>query len=147
VSCPLLDASRKEPVFEAPGSTLEFNPDGYMEVELASGRTLRVQAVEEVPLLRLDEFVATGNADVFQQCLSLLGASALDRERLQRRAGEQSLARALDAVERTARKIEQELVDRALPAQERRRPRGAQEAALLRPRGTPERLIGPSRLD
>ena len=36
-------------------------------------------------------------------------------------------------------------VDRALPAYERRRPRDPDEAQLLRLRGTPERLIGPSR--
>jgi hypothetical protein len=36
-------------------------------------------------------------------------------------------------------------VDRALPAYERRRPRDPDEAQLLRRRGTPERLIGPSR--
>ena len=39
------------------------------------------------------------------------------------------------------------LVDRALPTYERRRPRDAKEAELLRQRGTPERLIGPSRAD
>src|SRR5712691_3035815 len=77
-----------------------------MEVELASGRTLRVQAVEEVLLLRLDEFVATGNADVFQQCLWLLGVSGLDRERLRVRAGDESLAHALDALNRTAKTLE-----------------------------------------
>lgn len=37
------------------------------------------------------------------------------------------------------------LVDRSLPAYERRRPRELEEARLLRLRGTPERLIGPSR--
>jgi hypothetical protein len=36
------------------------------------------------------------------------------------------------------------LVDRALPTYERRRPRDVKEAELLRQRGTPERLIGPS---
>jgi len=40
-----------------------------------------------------------------------------------------------------------ELVDRAMPAYERRRPRDADEAALLRRHGTAERLIGPSRGD
>lgn len=38
-------------------------------------------------------------------------------------------------------------VDQALPTYERRRPRDAKEAELLRQRGTPERLIGPSRSD
>jgi len=37
------------------------------------------------------------------------------------------------------------LVDRALPAHERRRPRDPKEAEFLLQRGTPERLIGPSR--
>jgi hypothetical protein len=98
----------RTPVFEAPGSTLELNPDGYVEVELASGRTIRIQDVEEVLLLRLDEFVATGNADVFQQCLWLLGVSGLDRERLRVRAGEESLASALDALTRVAGTLEQD---------------------------------------
>ncbi len=96
----------RDPVFEAPGSTLELNPDGHVEVELASGRTIRIQDVEEVLLLRLAEFVTTGNADVFQQCLWLLGVSGLDRERLRARAGEESLARALDALNRTAQTLE-----------------------------------------
>lgn len=98
----------REPVFEAPGSTLEFNPEGFTDVQLASSRIIRVQDVEEVLLLRLDEFVATGNADVFQQCLWLLGASALDLQRLQHRADEQSLAPALGALNGIARKIGQE---------------------------------------
>jgi hypothetical protein len=96
----------RDPVFEAPGSTLELNPDGYVEVELATGRTIRIQDVEEVLLLRLAEFVATGNADVFQQSLWLLGASGLERDRLRARAGEESLARALDALDGTARRLE-----------------------------------------
>jgi hypothetical protein len=40
-----------------------------------------------------------------------------------------------------------ERVDRALPAYERRRTRDVEEAELLRRRGTPERLIGPTRRD
>ena len=75
-------------MLEAPDSTLEFDPAGHIEVELASGRTIRIQEVEELLLLRLAEFVATGNADVFQQCLWLLGVSGLDRERLRARAAE-----------------------------------------------------------
>src|SRR5687768_17318111 len=93
---------------EAPGSTLEFSPDGYSEVQLASGRVVRIQDVEEVLLLRLDEFVATGHADVFQQCLLLLGAPALDRRVLERRAEEQSLSPVLAAVRRAAERIERE---------------------------------------
>ena len=38
-------------------------------------------------------------------------------------------------------------VDQALPPYERRRSRDAKEVELLRQRGTPERLIGPSRTD
>jgi len=49
----------RRPVLEAPGSTLEFNPDGHTEVELASGRTLRIQEVEEGVLLRLAELSQT----------------------------------------------------------------------------------------
>ena len=96
----------RQPAFEAPGSTLKFNPDGYTDVELASGRTVRVQDVEEVLLLRLDEFVATGHADVFQQCLLLLRAAAMDDHVLDRRAREQSLAPAVAAVRQAAASIE-----------------------------------------
>jgi hypothetical protein len=96
----------RDPVFEAPGSTLELDPNGHVEVELASGRTIRIQQVEEVLLLRLAEFVATGNADVFQQCLWLLGVSGLDRDRLRARAGDESLTRALDALSSTAESLE-----------------------------------------
>ena len=96
----------RDPVFEAPGSTLELDPNGHIEVELASGRTIRIQQVEEVLLLRLAEFVATGNADVFQQCLWLLGVSGLDRERLRARADDESLSRALDALSSTANSFE-----------------------------------------
>jgi hypothetical protein len=98
----------REPVFEAPGSTLELNPDGHIEVELASGRTIRIQDAEEVLLLRLAEFAATGNADVFQQCLWLLGVAGLDRERLRGRAADESLARALDALDRIGKRVEQD---------------------------------------
>jgi hypothetical protein len=38
-----------------------------------------------------------------------------------------------------------ELVDRAMPEYQRRRPRDPEEAAILRRMGTPERLIGPTR--
>ena len=96
----------RKPVFEVPGSTLDLNPDGHVEVELASGRTIRIQDVEELLLVRLDEFVATGNADVFQQCLWLLGVSGLDHERLRARAAAESLADAVDALSRTARALE-----------------------------------------
>jgi hypothetical protein len=98
----------RDPVFEAPGSTLELDPNGHIEVELASGRTIRIQQVEEVLLLRLAEFVATGNADVFQQCLWLLGVSGLDRERLRARADDESLSRALDALSSTANSFERD---------------------------------------
>lgn len=98
----------RDPVLEAPGSTLELNPDGHVEVELASGRTILIQDVDEVLLLRLAEFVATGTADVFQQCLWLLGVSGLDRERLDARADEESLSRSLDALSRTAQAVEQD---------------------------------------
>ena len=98
----------RDPVLEAPGATLELNPAGHIEVELASGRTIQVQEVEEVLLLRLAEFVATGNADVFQQCLWLLGVSGLDRERLRARAADESLGRGLDALNQIAKTLDQD---------------------------------------
>jgi len=56
--------------------------------------------------LRLAEFVATGNADVFQQYLWLLGVRGLDRKRLGVRAGDESLTPALEALTRTAETLE-----------------------------------------
>lgn len=73
---------------------------------MASGRNILVQDVEEVLLVRLEEFVATGNADVFQQCVWLLGASAVDRDRLRRRAREQALQVALESLETVANEID-----------------------------------------
>jgi hypothetical protein len=98
----------RQPVFEAPGASLIFNRDGCTEAQLASGRRILVQDVEELLLLRLDEFVATGNADVFQQCLWLLGSRSVDRGLLERRAGEQSLGAALDALGAVAAEIGEE---------------------------------------
>ena len=57
---------------------------------------------------RLAEFVATGNADVFQQCLWLLGVSGLDRERLRARAADESLGHGLDALNRIAKTLDQD---------------------------------------
>jgi hypothetical protein len=91
--------------FEAPASSLD-DPKGYSDVQLGSGRFVRIQSAEDVLLLRLDEFVATGNADVLQQSLWLLGAAALDEELVSRRAADQSLGRALDALRRVARRLE-----------------------------------------
>jgi hypothetical protein len=96
----------RKQALEAPASRLEFDPDGFSEVQLGSGRAVLVQDVEEVLLVRLDEFVATGHADVFQQCLWLRASAMLDRDRLRRGAAAQSLGRALDALERTARDLE-----------------------------------------
>jgi hypothetical protein len=100
----------RETMFEAPSSALEFNPDGFTEVQLRSGRAVRIQDVEEIVLLRLDRFVKSGNADVFRQCLLLLGTGAIDPERLERRAEEQSLRRAVDALRDVAAGIAQRSV-------------------------------------
>lgn len=97
----------RQTVLEAPGSTLIFNRDGYTEAQLASDRSILVQDVEELLLLRLDEFVATGNADVFQQCLWLLGSQSVDRGLLEPRAREQSLGAALDALDAVASEIDE----------------------------------------
>jgi hypothetical protein len=97
----------REPVFEA----------GF-DSRAQSGRSHRGRACERSDdpdtgrggsaLLRLAEFTATGNADVFQQCLWLLGIAGLDRERLRGRAADESLARALGALYRTGKRVEQD---------------------------------------
>jgi hypothetical protein len=91
---------------EAAGSTLELDAEGYVEVELRSGRAVRVQEGGAVLLLRMRNFVATGDADLFRQCLLLVRASAIDQALLERRAGEQSLERPLAAVRETADRIQ-----------------------------------------
>jgi hypothetical protein len=85
----------REIFFEAPGSLLEPSPQGFEVVELASGRSVRVQAAEEVLLVRLDEFVGTGHSDALQQCLWLLGSTVINRDTLEQRAGEERLEEAL----------------------------------------------------
>jgi hypothetical protein len=89
----------REVFFEAPGSQLEPSPEGYEVVVLESGRSVRVQAPEEVLLLRLAEFVSEGKSEVFQQCLWLLGATAINRDRLDERATQEGLGAALKALE------------------------------------------------
>ena len=91
--------------FESPGSELELSPTGYRTVELASGRSVRVQAAEEVLLFRLKEFVAQGHAEVFQQCLWLLGSSGIDHSRLGQRAKEERLESALKVLAEQAKEV------------------------------------------
>jgi hypothetical protein len=45
---------------------------------------------------------------VFQQCLWLLGVSGIDRERLRARAADESLAPALDALNRIAKTLDRD---------------------------------------
>jgi hypothetical protein len=91
--------------FEAPGTYLEPSPEGWTTAELASGRRVRVQAVEEVLLVRLEEFIATGHSDVLQQCLWLRGSTAVDEDKLHRRAAEQNLAASLQALDELADRV------------------------------------------
>jgi hypothetical protein len=96
----------REVFFEAPGTDLEPKAGEFEVVELASGRSVRVQAAEDVLIVRIQEFVATGHIDVFQQCLWLLGSTGIDRKQLEKRVCEEHLQEALKALEGYVEKIE-----------------------------------------
>lgn len=91
--------AERQVFFEAPGSYLEPSTDGYQTVELASGRLVRIQTAEEVLIVRIKDFLATPNQELFQQCLWMLGVTGLGRERLERRAAEEGLAEAVKALD------------------------------------------------
>ena len=85
--------------FEAPGNQLEPNPDGFEVVETRSGRHVRVQAAADVLLVRLQEFLATGHSDAFQQSLWLLGVESFDHARVATKARVLGLDQAVKELE------------------------------------------------
>jgi hypothetical protein len=95
----------RTPFFEAPGTYLEPKVEGWTVVELPSGRRVRVQAVEEVLLHRLGEFVAQPTTDVLQQCLWLRGSTAIDERTMFQRAREERLEEALQAIDGLVDKV------------------------------------------
>jgi predicted nucleotidyltransferase len=90
---------------EAPGSTL--GPDEQAEeVEVWDGTVVALLSLEDVLIYRLHEFVGTGHADAGEQAAALVSLANLDRERLDRRASQEHLTNAVEAIERLARRSE-----------------------------------------
>jgi hypothetical protein len=91
--------------FEAAGETLEPG-DQAETVELPSGRHVLVLSLEDMLLWRLREWVHWQTATGFQQAAHLLIAEPLDAARLERRAAEEGLTRALAELRRLTAEIE-----------------------------------------
>ena len=87
--------------FASPGSSLT-PAERFGEIELASGRIVRVLSPEDRLLYRLHEFVAGGHAESFRQVTWLLDVPTLDRSRLAVRASLERLRTALGEVQRIA---------------------------------------------
>lgn len=87
-----------ELAFEAPGSSLAPG-ERFNEIELASGRVVRVLSPEDLLLYRLREFVAGGYAESFRHVAWLLGVPQLDRSWLEERAAAERLRTALARAE------------------------------------------------
>jgi len=91
--------------FEAPAEVLEPGDESEW-AELASGRRVKILAIEDMLLWRLREWVHWHHASGFHQAAHLLVSDEVDTARLERRAAEQGLARALDEVRRLTAEVE-----------------------------------------
>jgi hypothetical protein len=91
--------------FEAPAEVLEPGDDSEW-AELASGRRVKILAIEDMLLWRLREWVHWHHASGFHQAAHLLVSVELDVERLDRRAREEGLTRALGELRRLTTEIE-----------------------------------------
>jgi hypothetical protein len=91
--------------FEAPGEVLE--PGDQAEwAELASGRRVKVLSIEDMLLWRLREWLHWHHASGFHQAAHLLVSEELDGDRLERRAEEEGLAHALQALRALTAEVE-----------------------------------------
>ena len=91
--------------FEAPGEVLEPGDEAEW-AELASGRRVKVLSIEDMLLWRLREWLHWHHASGFHQAAHLLLSEELDGGRLERRAAEEGLARALQALRALTTEIE-----------------------------------------
>lgn len=91
--------------FEAPGETLEPG-DEAEAVELASGRKVLVLSPEDLLLWRLREWIHWHGVSGFRQAAHLLIGESLDSQRLDRRAAEEGLARALAELRKMTSELE-----------------------------------------
>jgi hypothetical protein len=91
--------------FEAPAEVLEPGDESEW-AELASGRRVKILAIEDMLLWRLREWVHWHHASGFHQAAHLLVSDEVDTARLERRATEEGLARALDELRRLTAEVE-----------------------------------------
>jgi len=91
--------------FEAPGEVLEPGDEGEW-AELGSGRRVKVLSIEDMLLWRLREWVHWHHASGFHQAAHLLVSDEVDTERLDRRAQEEGLTRALRELRRLTAEVE-----------------------------------------
>jgi hypothetical protein len=91
--------------FEAPAEVLEPGDDSEW-VQLASGRRVKILAIEDMLLWRLREWVHWHHASGFQQAAYLLVSDEIDTGRLDRRAGEEGLSHALRELRRLTAEVE-----------------------------------------
>jgi len=92
-------------VWEMPGSFLDES-DTATEVELPGGRKVLVLRLEDILVHRIEEFVATGHADVARQAIALILHPGLDEKRLRNRAAISHHDHAIDAIRDLARRVE-----------------------------------------
>lgn len=91
--------------FEAPGEVLEPGDEAEW-AELASGRRVKVLSIEDMLLWRLREWLHWHHASGFHQAAHLLFSEELDSARLERRAEEEGLSRALQALRALTTELE-----------------------------------------
>lgn len=91
--------------FEAPADVLEPGDEGEW-AELASGRRVKVLSIEDMLLWRLREWVHWHHASGFHQAAHLLVSDEVDTERLDRRAHEEGLTRALRELRKLTAEVE-----------------------------------------
>lgn len=91
--------------FEAPGEVLEPGDEAEW-AELASGRRVKVLSIEDMLLWRLREWLHWHHASGFHQAAHLLLSEELDSARLERRAEEEGLSRALHALRALTTELE-----------------------------------------
>jgi hypothetical protein len=88
-------------IWEMPGTALDAL-DEASEVELPGGASVLVLRLEDILVHRVEEFVATGHADVARQAVALILQPGLDEQRLRERAGASGHLEAIDAIRHLA---------------------------------------------
>jgi hypothetical protein len=91
--------------FEAPAEVLEPGDESEW-AELASGRRVKVLAIEDMLLWRLREWVYWHHSSGFHQAAHLVVSDAIDTERLERRAHEVGLTGAIHELRKLTAEIE-----------------------------------------